>query len=90
MKALFSTLKHWLTPTKRAVQSKEQKCEEIICSYQARLKAALAPLRDDPKKFHAKKSELLRDFSVELSRNIFFDHDEMREIIRGLAELECC
>lgn len=71
------------SPTSR-VQSKEQKCQEIIQQYRQQLRSALEPLEADNEAMQAKKSELLKKFSNELSRNIFFDQDEIRDIIQDL------
>ena len=68
------------------VQSKEEKRADIINGYKQELKAALEPLKDDTEKRVAKKSEMLKKFSTELSLNIFFDKDELREIILELSQ----
>lgn len=68
------------------VQSKEEKRASIINGYKQELKVALEPLMDDVDARVAKKSELLKKFSNELSLNIFFDKDELREIILELSK----
>ncbi|WP_372999045.1 hypothetical protein [Sulfurimonas sp.] len=68
------------------VQSKEEKRADIINGYKRELKAALEPLEDDVKARVAKKNEMLKKFSDELSLNIFFDKDELREIILELSQ----
>ena len=68
------------------VQSKEEKRANIINGYKQELKMALEPLMDDVDARVAKKSELLKKFSNELSLNIFFDKDELREIILELSQ----
>ncbi|MDA3907604.1 MAG: hypothetical protein PF437_00810 [Sulfurimonas sp.] len=67
------------------VQSKEEKRADIINGYKQELKVALDPLEDDEQARVAKKSEMLKKFSGELSLNIFFDKDELREIILELS-----
>jgi len=67
------------------VQSKEEKRADIINGYKQELKTALEPLKDDTDARVAKKSELLKKFSTELSLNIFFDRDELRDIILELS-----
>ncbi len=69
-------------------KTKEEKCHEIIMEYKRRLDKELTPLRENYDAMLAKKSVLLREFSVELSHNIFFDNDEMREVIKELASYE--
>lgn len=66
------------------VQSKEEKREEIIHGYKQELKVALESLTDKEDRI-AKKSELLKKFSTELSLNIFFDKGELRDIISELS-----
>jgi hypothetical protein len=68
-------------PSKSALQKRS----EIIEGYRQRLGETLEPYRDDPDAFRAKKAELLREFSIEISRNIFFGPGEVREVIRDLA-----
>jgi hypothetical protein len=68
-------------PSKSALQKRS----EIIEGYRRRLDEALEPHRDDPDAFRARKAELLREFSIEISRNIFFGQGEVREVIRDLA-----
>jgi len=68
------------------LNDKENKRNQIVREYKNELHKALAPLKDDNKAMLAKKSELLKKFSDELSRNIFFDAVEIREVILDLAE----
>ena len=67
------------------VQTKEEKRYQIIGEYKKQLRTALEPLQNDKKAMMAKKSELLKKFSNELAMNIFFDNDEIREIIQNLS-----
>ena len=69
------------------VKSKKEKREEIIDGYIKELKEALEPLANDSDARVAKKSEMLQKFSSELSLNIFFDKDELREIILELSQV---
>jgi len=66
--------------------TKDTKRAEIINSYKKELYEALKPLENDKNARVAKKSELLKKFSDELSMNIFFDNIEIREIILDLAD----
>ncbi len=70
----------------KQVQSKEEKRYEIISKYRAQLNKELAPLKDDKEAYIAKKNQLLKIFSDELSLNIFFDKSEISEIIMDLAQ----
>jgi len=67
------------------IQTKENKRNEIVAGYKKQLKDALEPLNDDKEKRKLKKMQLLKVFTDELSRNIFFDADENREIISELS-----
>ncbi len=82
---IYFTLKK---STSTVPRTKEEKCHEIIVEYKRRLDEELSLLKTDNDAMLAKKSVLLRDFSLELSRNIFFDNDEMREVIQELANYE--
>ena len=67
-------------------QTKEEKKYEILDRYKKELRVALEPFKDDKQKRILKKSELLKRFSDELSRNIFFDNSEIRDIITELSK----
>jgi peptidoglycan hydrolase CwlO-like protein len=68
------------------IQSKEQKRQQIINEYKKQFRTALEALDGDRDAILAKKSELLKKFSDELSMNIFFDKEEIREIIQDLSK----
>ena len=68
------------------VKTKTKKKAEIIDSYKTQLQKALAPLKDDKAARVNKKNEMLKRFSTELSRNIFFDNSEIRGIIAELVK----
>ncbi|EDZ62309.1 hypothetical protein SMGD1_0431 [Sulfurimonas gotlandica GD1] len=68
------------------VQSKEEKRADIVNGYKKELQDALEPLKNDTDSRLAKKSEMLQRFNGELSLNIFFDKDELREIILELSQ----
>ena len=62
------------------------KKDEIINGYREQLQAALEPLMEDDRARLDTKKSLLKKFSDELSRNIFFDNGEIREIILDLSK----
>lgn len=66
-------------------KSAQQKRAEIVEGYRRRMDELLRPHRNDPETFRAKKAELLREFSIEVSSNVFFGPEEVREVIRDLA-----
>ena len=70
----------------RKVQTKEEKRAEILQKYKEELHSALSDIDDNEEK-NAKKTKLLKQFSDELSRNIFFDADEIRDVIRNLTKV---
>ena len=69
-----------------SANTKEAKREEILNGYKKELYETLKPLSDNKDAKIAKKNELLKKYSEELSLNIFFDSIEIREIIMELAE----
>ena len=69
------------------IQTKEEKREEILQEYAKELTDVLYLLKDDKEARVAKKTQLLKRFSEELSLNIFFDKIEIKEIILDLAEV---
>ena len=66
------------------VKTKGKKKEEIIFEYKSKLQNAL-DLIDDKELRTAKKTALIKKYSDELSRNIFFDSNEVREIVLELS-----
>ena len=82
---LFIAYKVFKSQAGSEIQTKEDKRQKIIDGYKKQLKDALEPLKDDVEKRKHKKMQLLKIFSEELSRNIFFDADENREIISELS-----
>lgn len=70
----------------KKVQSKEEKRYEILNAYSKELKEALEPLGDKQEARVAKKQELFKRFSQELSQNIFFDNSEIKEILVDLSQ----
>lgn len=70
----------------KKVQTKEQKRAEILQNYKEELQTELSNIEDDDVR-KAKKTELLKRFSDELSRNIFFDAGEIRDIILELSRI---
>jgi len=70
------------------LQTKEEKCYAIINGYRKELRESLTLLKDDKVAQKNKKVELLTKFNDELSRNIFFDALEVREILEELSEID--
>ncbi len=69
----------------KSSNKKEVTKSKIINAYKKELYEALLPLKNDKEARVAKKSELLKRFSAELTSNIFFDEIESREIILDLV-----
>jgi len=69
------------------IQSKDEKKADIINGYKEKLKAELELLKDDKEAQIVKKTELLNKYSEELSRNIFIDANEIRDIVLQLSHI---
>lgn len=67
------------------VRTKDEKRSEIIENYKSMLEASLKDFDKDEKMRKDKKIMLLKEYSQELSKNIFFDNDEIKEIILELS-----
>lgn len=65
-------------------KSKEQKQQEIIEAYKRKLDSKLSGI-EDKSLLIKQKTALLKTFSSELNRNLFFDKEEVRELIQELA-----
>ncbi len=70
----------------RDVNSKSKNKDDIVDAYKKELYDTLSALDNDKKARVIKKKELLLKISDELSRNIFFEQVEIREIILDLAD----
>ena len=70
----------------KIVKTKKQKKAEIIDAYKKELSKSRQLLQQDQKARVAKKMQLLKKFSDELALNIFFDANEVREIILELSK----
>jgi hypothetical protein len=71
----------------KEVKTKNQKKAEILDAYKLELQKALSSLKNDREARVSKKSSMLKKFSDELSRNIFFDKSEIRDIILELSRI---
>lgn len=68
------------------VRSTKDTKADIINGYQKRLKDELEILDGDNEAIKSKKIALLNEFNAELSKNIFFDKDEIKIILLDLSE----
>jgi len=73
--------------SKQTVKTKKEKRAEILAQYKEELIEELKPLQHDKEALLKKKAVVLKRFSNELSRNIFFDNDEVKEIILELTKV---
>ena len=60
------------------INTKDEKRSDILNGYRKELREALEIIGDDKEARVAKKSELLKRFSSELSSNIFFEDDDTK------------
>jgi hypothetical protein len=65
--------------------SPTQSKADIIQRYKQKLKSELSNHQDNQELYKQKKMQLLKAISIELSRNIFFEKDEIPAIITQLA-----
>ncbi len=69
----------------KKVKTKEQKQAEILASYKLKMDNELIKYMESKSLFLEKKTALLKVFAEELSRNLFFDEDEVRTLIQKLV-----
>lgn len=72
--------------TSKKVQTKEEKRAEILQKYKEELHSALSQI-DDTEEKKVKKAELLKRINNELSRNIFFETGEVKDILLKLTKV---
>lgn len=84
---IYFLFNKFFNATKKDIKTVEAKKEEIISSYENQMREILLKHQEDENMRTAKKTELLKQISKELSTNIFFDKPEVRDIIQKLANL---
>ncbi|MCK9492107.1 MAG: hypothetical protein M0Q24_08445 [Sulfurimonas sp.] len=65
-------------------RSQEEKKDEIILNYKQKIQEILSPLDGDVRVL--KKKKLLGQISNEMALNIYFDEDDIREVIQELSK----
>ncbi len=68
----------------RKLKTKAQKQAEILEKYKQEMNRELSGLDDEDLK--KRKMALLKEFADELNRNLFFDEDEVRVLIKKLID----
>lgn len=82
----LSVLLFFIFFPKKKVKTKAQKQEELYISYKNIMEKELSRLKNDPQAYKEKKLSLLKSFAKELEFSIFFDKDEIYELIRNLSK----
>lgn len=85
--ALFG-LWFWIQKSGSNVRTKEEKQAQIKSSYKKYLDEKLSPYQNDRKRLMEEKTKILKRFSKELHRNLFFDEQETRTLLQELAAYE--
>jgi len=78
----------WIQKSDSIVRTKEEKQAQIKASYKKYLDERLTPYKNDRSKLMQEKSKILKRFSKELHRNLFFDDNETRSLLQELATYE--
>lgn len=84
--AFLLLLKHFLYPAKN-IKPTYLKKEEIIESYKTQMLNIKATYENDKETFDKQRMIFLKNVSAELHKNIFFDEEEIKEIIKELASI---
>lgn len=69
------------------VKPQAVKKSEIIEDYEKQMRLIIERYSDDKELLTSQKTIFLKSVSGELHRNIFFDEDEVKEVIQHLASL---
>lgn len=86
---IFITLKKTNSSINRdEIKPTKNKKIDIINGYKKRLKDELQILNGDKEAIKSRKKVLLKEFNMELSRNIFFDKDEIKDVIFDLCLID--
>lgn len=78
----------WIQNSGSTIRSKEDKQAQIRDSYIKFLDEKLAPHKGDRARLMEEKTKILKRYSKELHRNLFFDEDETRALLQELAKYE--
>lgn len=73
--------------TKNGVKPTAIKKEELIYGYEQRMQKTIDTYHLNNELLKLKKMEILKEISTELSTNIFFDKNEVKELIQKLANM---
>ncbi len=84
---LYFLIKFIFNQPAREVKSAAMKKSEIISGYEKRMRELLSSSVGEDHALIEKKKELLKQISVELSTNIFFDKEEVKNIIQKLVNM---
>lgn len=76
-----------LLKPKKIVKSRKEKQAEIARDYKKKLDIALRDIDDTDTRI-TRKTALIKVFANELKRNLFFDENEARALVKELAEYE--
>ncbi len=82
---LLCAILFWILKPKKQAKTKEQKRTELIASYEQRLGNKLLHIKDKTI-YQEKKIALLKTIAKELEFSIFFDKDDVRELIKHLSK----
>ncbi len=82
---LLCAILFWILKPKKLAKTKEQKRAELIASYKQRLENELLHVKDITI-YQQKKINLLKAIAKELEFSIFFDKDDVRELIKYLSK----
>lgn len=85
---VFFALWLWTKKSGNSVRTKSEKQDQIKRSYKSYLDEKLSPLKDNRSKLLEEKTKILKRFSKELHRNLFFDENEAKTLIQELAAYE--
>ncbi len=82
---LLCTILFWILKPKKQAKTKEQKRAELIILYEQKLQNELFTIKDKTL-YQEKKIALLKAIAKELEFSIFFDKDDVRELVRYLSQ----
>lgn len=83
---LFFTVQK-LIGSKKNIKSAVVKKHELIANYEKQMRETINKYNEDKQVLKYKKMETLKQISKELSTNIFFDKEEVKNLIQKLANM---
>jgi len=84
---LYFLVQKLLLSNKKEIKPTAVKKEELIMGFELRMRKTIETYHGNAEMLKTQKMKTLKEISAELSTNIFFDKQEVKELIQKLANM---